>query len=154
MTESHQERLQKIKSQFPNAYEPWSAENDELLRTSSKKGMSIEALAKILQRQPGAIRSRLHKLGINIVNGFQQDDQDPPPLTAINNPIIDPEPATSDLILKSIGPLTEADPMVRSLLITKIRTDFFEKPQQKNAINALADQIIDVISQLGDENAD
>ena len=30
MTESHQERLQKIKAIYPNAYEPWSAAEDEL----------------------------------------------------------------------------------------------------------------------------
>ena len=64
MTESHQERLQKIKAKFPNAYEPWSAADDDLLKTSIAGGKSVDALAKTLQRQPSAIRSRLRKLGI------------------------------------------------------------------------------------------
>jgi len=154
MTESHQERLQRIKAQFPNAYEPWSAEDDERLKSSSEKGMSIDALAKTLQRQPGAIRSRLNKLGITIINGVQRDNQDPPPLIATNNPINDLEPATSNLILKSMGPLTEVDPIVYLLLITKIRSDFFDKPQPKYEIYNLTDHIIEVIAQSGSENAD
>jgi hypothetical protein len=64
MTESHQERLQRIKAQFPNAYESWSPEDDGLLSTSFTGGKSVDDLAKVLKRQPSAIRSRLRKLGI------------------------------------------------------------------------------------------
>lgn len=153
MTESHQERLQKIKAKHPNAYEPWSAEDDELLKTSFAAGMSVDALAKTLQRQPSAIRSRLRKLGLSISNDDQVDNKNTPPLTTSNNPINDLETATSNLISKSIAPLRDVDPIVYSLLITKIQNGFFEKPQPKNAINALADHTIEAIAQTGGEDA-
>jgi hypothetical protein len=153
MTESHQERLQKIKAKHPNAYEPWSAEDDEILKTSFAAGMNVDALAKTLQRRPSAIRSRLHKLGVSISNDDQVDHQDPSPLTTSDNPINDPETATSNLIAKSIATLNDADPLVYSLLITKIQNGFFEKPQPKYAINSLADYIIEAISQTGGDDA-
>lgn len=64
MNESYQDRLQNIKAKYPKAYEPWSAEDDEYLTHSFAEGMSIDALANILQRQPSAIRSRLRKIGL------------------------------------------------------------------------------------------
>lgn len=153
MTESHQERLQKIKAEYPNAYEPWSIEDDELLKTSLAGGMGVDALAKTLQRQPNAIRSRISKLGVSIPDNNRGDIQDILPLNPSHNPINDPETAISILISKSIAAIMDVDPMVYSLLITKIQSGFFEKPQPKNAINALADHIIEAISQTRGEDA-
>jgi hypothetical protein len=153
MTESHQERLQKIKAKHQNAYEPWSSDDDELLKTSFAAGMSVDALAKTLQRRPSAIRSRLRKFGVSISNDDQVDHHDPSPFTTSDNPINEPETTTSSLVAKSIAPLKDADPLVYSLLITKIQYGFFEKLQPKNAIYALADHIIEAISQTGGEDA-
>lgn len=48
MSENHKKRLQKIKTKFPKAYEPWSKAEEELLKTSYADGMSIDRLAKYL----------------------------------------------------------------------------------------------------------
>lgn len=128
-------------TEYSNAYEPWSAEDDEILKTSSAAGTSVDSLAKTLQRRPSAIRSRLRKLGILLLDNDQANHQDPAP------------PTTSGLVARSIAPLKDADPVIYSLLITKIQTGFFEKLQLKKTVNALADQIIEAISQSGDEDA-
>jgi hypothetical protein len=153
MSKSYEDKLRKIKGDFPKAYESWSAEDDELLRTSYAGGMSIDSLAKSLQRRPNAIRSRLRKLGVSVPNDNQVYNQPAPLSTKSNNPINDMETATSSLVAKSIAPLDDADPLVYSLLINKIQNGFFEKPQSKNAVNALADRIIEAISQTGGQDA-
>jgi len=48
----------------PNAYENWSEEQEKFLSENFKSGMTVNELAKHLQRKPGAIRSRLRKLGL------------------------------------------------------------------------------------------
>ena len=47
-----------------NAYLPWEKEADEYLVSLYKEGKSIKELAEIFERQRGAIRSRLKKLGM------------------------------------------------------------------------------------------
>ena len=47
-----------------NAYLPWEKEADEYLMSLYKEGKSIKELAEIFERQRGAIRSRLKKLGV------------------------------------------------------------------------------------------
>lgn len=64
MATSYVERLQKIRLTHPRAYERWSEEVLLFLRRSFDAGESIETLAEALQRQPGAISSRLRKLGL------------------------------------------------------------------------------------------
>jgi len=54
--------IETIKEQYPNAYEPWTSEDDLLLEKLFKEGKSINALSEIFRRKPGAIRSRLKKL--------------------------------------------------------------------------------------------
>lgn len=56
------ERLASIKQRYPKAYDKWRAEEDALLEQKYKEGTSLENLAAIFQRQPGAITSRLSKL--------------------------------------------------------------------------------------------
>ncbi len=47
-----------------NAYAKWSAEDDQKLREAIQQGMSQEESARLFQRNLGAIRSRLKKLGL------------------------------------------------------------------------------------------
>lgn len=57
--------LTEIKKEFPNAYEPWDDVQDKRLVTLSNRGVSIVRIANELKRQPGAIKSRLARLGVS-----------------------------------------------------------------------------------------
>lgn len=57
-------RQDEIKRQYKKAYEKWEPEEDRALKRGFKDGVSINRLAATFQRQPGAIRSRLTKLGL------------------------------------------------------------------------------------------
>lgn len=54
----------EVRARYPNAYEKWSNEQDELLKRYFEKGLSVEEMAIKLQRTSGAIRSRIKKLGL------------------------------------------------------------------------------------------
>ena len=56
--------LEEIRRQHPRAYEKWLDEEDTYLKCKYSEGLSIQELAEILHRQPGAIRSRLRRLGL------------------------------------------------------------------------------------------
>jgi len=60
--------IEKIREQYPKAYTKWSSEDDELLQNKYDAGISVAELSQFFQRQPGAIRSRLEKLGIKKIN--------------------------------------------------------------------------------------
>jgi len=64
MKTDYHERLEQIKEEFPNAYEPWDEEGDDKLKRLFSKNLPIQALANIFKRQPNAIRSRLRKFGL------------------------------------------------------------------------------------------
>ena len=153
MPDRHEEQLQNIKAKYPKAYEPWSAADDELLKTSCVGGMSIDTLAKTLQRQPSAIRSRLKKIGMSILNLDSIPNQDASRHASSENALNEAEATTSNVISRSLAPLMEKNSMVYTLLISKIRSGFFERPQPKTVIHALADNIIDAISSTGGEDA-
>jgi len=53
-----------IRQMYPRAYVKWSREEDEKLKNEYASGQQIGELAKKFQRQSGAIRSRLRKLGL------------------------------------------------------------------------------------------
>ena len=53
--------LEKIRQQHPRAYEKWLDEEDIYLKDKYSEGLSVEELAELLRRQPGAIRSRLRR---------------------------------------------------------------------------------------------
>ena len=57
----YHQRIKEIKEDFPNAYAPWSTEEDYLLETLYSKNRSVDEIASILKRQPSAIRARLGK---------------------------------------------------------------------------------------------
>jgi ATP-dependent DNA helicase PIF1 len=58
------EWLAKQRQKYPNAYEPWEEEDDIRLRALFEDDGKISAIARSFGRQPGAIRSRLKKLGL------------------------------------------------------------------------------------------
>ncbi len=56
--------LTKIRKEHPRAYEKWEPSEDNELTAFYRNGKKIDEIAGLLQRQPGAIRSRLDKLGL------------------------------------------------------------------------------------------
>jgi len=62
--EYYHRRLNNIREEYPNAYKSWEKNEDEFLLRLFKEGKSNKAISGILKRQPGAIRSRLVKLGV------------------------------------------------------------------------------------------
>ena len=54
-----------IRRELPNAYEPWSEEDDAELRQLYERGMPVSDMAKRFGRGQGAIRSRLVKIGLS-----------------------------------------------------------------------------------------
>jgi len=51
-------------TKFPNAYEPWSESDDNLLKEKYTAGMKVNELALLLKRNHGKIRSRLKEKGL------------------------------------------------------------------------------------------
>ena len=49
---------------FPNAYTPWTENDDSELLSLWGEGATVEELAEHFQRKPGAIHSRIKKLGL------------------------------------------------------------------------------------------
>lgn len=62
---SHLDRLAEIKQQHPNAYAPWTPEQEEILKSMHEGGAPVKEIASTLKRQPSAIRSRIRKLGLD-----------------------------------------------------------------------------------------
>ena len=56
--------LTEIRKEHPRAYEKWEPPEDNELVDFYQGGKKIDEIAGLLQRQPGAIRSRLDKLGM------------------------------------------------------------------------------------------
>jgi hypothetical protein len=65
----YDERMRRIKSRYPRAYDRWDPTEDETLGTLHREGRTVPEIADQLQRQPSAIRSRLAKL--NLVSAEQ-----------------------------------------------------------------------------------
>ena len=57
-------RLAVLREKHPNAYRPWSDEQDTQLKELFEGGTTQAAISKTLGRQKGSIRSRLLKLGL------------------------------------------------------------------------------------------
>jgi hypothetical protein len=54
--------LEELKEKYPNAYEPWTADDDKKLTNLYRKGKTVKQLTEVFGRQPGAIEARLNKL--------------------------------------------------------------------------------------------
>ncbi len=57
-------KLAKLREKHPNAYMPWSDEQDEQLKDLFESGSSPAEISKQLGRQKGSINARLLKLGL------------------------------------------------------------------------------------------
>jgi len=55
------ERIAKMRETHPNAYRPWLAEQDELLKEKFRNGATIKELSKLLGRHEGSVTMRLQK---------------------------------------------------------------------------------------------
>ncbi|MER5303237.1 SANT/Myb-like DNA-binding domain-containing protein [Streptomyces lasiicapitis] len=57
---------EELRAQYPNLGKPWTAEDESKLLTMYREGQrDFNVLAEEFGRQPGAIRSRLGKLGLD-----------------------------------------------------------------------------------------
>lgn len=54
--------MDRIKEDYPNAYEFWKEEDDDELIRLNSENKTIKEISQILKRQPSAISSRLRKL--------------------------------------------------------------------------------------------
>lgn len=57
-------KLEKMREKHPNAYRPWSKEDDAQLTELFREQASVASLVKTFGRQRGAIHSRLIRLGL------------------------------------------------------------------------------------------
>ena len=53
-----------LHQQYPNAYRPWQKQEDVWLAKAWQSDKKTKVIAELLGRRPGAIRSRLRKLGL------------------------------------------------------------------------------------------
>lgn len=58
---SWSEKIEKMRQTYPNAYRPWKAADDDLLKQEFQNGTSIKGLSQRLGRHEGSIRMRLQK---------------------------------------------------------------------------------------------
>lgn len=56
--------LAQRRRRHPNAYAPWTEEQEQTLTELHESGMSISQIAREMGRRPGAITARLEKLGL------------------------------------------------------------------------------------------
>jgi hypothetical protein len=61
---NYAERMEGIRRENPRAYEKWTDEEDAQLRQLFQSQTPQNEIARILQRKPSAIRSRLVKLNL------------------------------------------------------------------------------------------
>jgi hypothetical protein len=55
------EKIAKMRETHPNAYKPWEASQDELLKQEFQQGLSLKELSVLLGRHEGSIKMRLQK---------------------------------------------------------------------------------------------
>ncbi len=53
-----------IRKTHAKAYQPWSRDEEDRLRAAFERGAPVSQIAETLGRKPGAIRSRMRKLGL------------------------------------------------------------------------------------------
>ncbi len=57
--------VEEIRRSYPKAYVKWSKDEDDRLKNEYMQGKDILELANTFQREVGAIRSRLQKMGLS-----------------------------------------------------------------------------------------
>ena len=60
------EYIDKVRKEHPNAFQPWTKEDEELLAALFNDGKTVNELSKSFQRNEGGIKARLEKLGLEI----------------------------------------------------------------------------------------
>lgn len=63
-TEERQAYKAAIRTSFPNAFTPWTEEDENQLISLFQEGYELEDLSKQLQRNIGGIKARIQKLGL------------------------------------------------------------------------------------------
>ena len=58
--------IEEVRKEHPNAYQPWTKEDEELLVALFNDGKTVIELSKSFQRNEGGIKARLEKLGLAI----------------------------------------------------------------------------------------
>lgn len=66
--------VEVVRTQRPNAYRAWTAEDDALLRELWREGKRFGEMTGPLGRRYGAIKSRARKLGLRAVRSEQAVD--------------------------------------------------------------------------------
>lgn len=61
---SGKSKLEKLRDKHPNAYKPWSREDDDKLTAMFREGTKVSTLVKEFGRQKGSINSRLMRLAL------------------------------------------------------------------------------------------
>lgn len=56
--------MQQQKESHPNAYIPWTKEEEDKLKDMVQAGLEVKVISDALQRNEGAITSRIKKLGL------------------------------------------------------------------------------------------
>lgn len=55
------QKIEKMRETYPNAYRPWEAAQDDMLKEKFHQGESIKSLSMLLGRHEGSIKMRLQK---------------------------------------------------------------------------------------------
>ncbi len=58
----YEKRIELIRSRYPRAYDKWTLEDIAALEDGIQRNLPVADIAKALQRQPSAVRSRLNRL--------------------------------------------------------------------------------------------
>ena len=61
-----EEYVEKVRKDYPNAFQPWTKEDEELLTALFNDGKTVIELSKSFQRNEGGIKARLAKLGLEV----------------------------------------------------------------------------------------
>ena len=60
----YNDKIENIRKEYSKAYETWTREEEEELKKYLIEGLSVKEIAELLERKPGAISSRINKLGL------------------------------------------------------------------------------------------
>lgn len=58
---SWSEKIEKMRETYPNAYRPWTTQDDTVLKQDFQNGESVKAMSQKLGRHEGSIKMRLQK---------------------------------------------------------------------------------------------
>jgi ATP-dependent DNA helicase PIF1 len=60
-TSTWRDKIEKMRETYPNAYRPWKAADDDLLKQEFQQGSELKDLSKKLGRHEGSVKMRLQK---------------------------------------------------------------------------------------------